>query len=81
MKLSKTSLREERRVCARWLTGGLVKMKIVVCQSSVHLDWVTPCSLTHTGPRRLRFAVCVGGVKEEKVVTAICSTSRDHSYH
>lgn len=39
MKLSKTPLCEERGVCGRWLTGGLVKMKIVVCQSTMFI-WI-----------------------------------------
>lgn len=93
MKLSKTPLCEERGVCGRWLTAGLVKMKIVVCQSTMFI-WIR---LKHVYTRMRARArthgreqdwdsyillfVCVGGVKEEKVVTAICSTSKDQSYH
>lgn len=67
MKLSKTPLCEERGVCGRWLTGGLVKMKIVVCQSTmfiwIRLKHVYTRMRTHararTGLRQLHIAVCV----------------------
>lgn len=64
VKQSKTPLCEERRVCGRWRTGGLVKMKIVVCRSTMFI-WIRLQHVhTHTRRRQTRlrwlgFAVCM----------------------